>query len=624
MHFNKLYLSITLLLIGAIWVACVDIPTGPGTNVNPDIRSLVRFVNAADSVASGTIVVDDVPGPSINFLSASGYLDEASGTRHFSFAGAPSPAATVGLIAEQQSTVVVYKAKYGPTAFLNLAEGHMSKNNGVAGFAKVRFVNVATASADNLSFTTGSVTGENQSGSVAFATFRQYVQLTPDTMTFYVVSPATFIAQISSTTNADSGKVTATATSADGITYTVDIFCDNSKGFLTTAEFRDAAAGNAVVHTIDVSGQTVSFPEKTVSGANEVPPVTTTSTGTATFGLSRDEFTYSISVESDNTQGFYTGADFRQGVAGSNGPVISPIDVTGQQMSFDTTEVSGSNEVPAVVTAAGGFGTFTLSRDALEYSVTVHRDTTDTTFTAAHFHVGAVGVNGPVVKNITLDPWSAQDTTFTGTWSRSDPTQPLTDALIADIIAGNIYVNCHTTAHPGGAIRGQLHVQATTTNTFSGSWTPSSGLSAAMLDSLAQALVYVNFYTNAHPNGQIRAQVAPDARTENVFEAVWNDTTVVPNLLQHLNAGNIFFSFETAISGGNVQGTLTFDPSAGIPGVATLPSFNYEAGKMYTIIATGSGTNLQLTRFEDRRYGFSKPVAPPAKKGNQTSSASQK
>jgi hypothetical protein len=358
----------------------------------------------------------------------------------------------------------------------------------------------------------------------------------------------------------------------------------------------------------------MSFPTARLNGANEVPPVSTPDTATGTFSLTPVLFSYSINVTCVNSQGFYTQAHFHGAPAGVNGSIIRAIDVTGQSMSFDTAALSGANEVPPIPTAAEGTGTFTLTRNALQYSITVTRDSIDTTFTQAHFHRAIAGVTGPVVKNIIVGaPWSDVTRTFTGTWARTDTTQPLTDALIDDIIAGRIYVNFHTTARPSGAIRSQVVVKPTTNNVFSGTWTPTTGLTAAMTDSIAKSLLYVNFHSAANPGGQIRAQVAPNASTTNTYSGVWRDGSLTPALLKDLGEGRMFVNFESSRdASATVTGQLVFDPAGGTPGVASLASFNYEAGKMYTIIATGSGTGLELTRLEDRRSGAAKPATQPA------------
>jgi len=49
--------------------------------------------------------------------------------------------------------------------------------------------------------------------------------------------------------------------------------------------------------------------------------------------------------------------------------------------------------------------------------------------------------------------------TASGLWTSTD-SEPLTPALIDELLAGNIYINLHTAANPGGEIRGQVNVKA--------------------------------------------------------------------------------------------------------------------------------------------------------------------
>ena len=69
--------------------------------------------------------------------------------------------------------------------------------------------------------------------------------------------------------------------------------------------------------------------------------------------------------------------------------------------------------------------------------------------TAAHIHAGAAGTNGSVVVNFT--PSLTGSSPITGCVT-------VTNTLATQILANpaGYYVNVHTTAHPGGAIRGQL------------------------------------------------------------------------------------------------------------------------------------------------------------------------
>src|SRR5439155_17553221 len=74
--------------------------------------------------------------------------------------------------------------------------------------------------------------------------------------------------------------------------------------------------------------------------------------------------------------------------------------------------------------------------------------------TAAHFHNAAPGVNGAVVRAITAD---FVGNTAIGVWKATDAS-PLTPALITELLKGNLYLNVHTAANPGGEIRGQIRL----------------------------------------------------------------------------------------------------------------------------------------------------------------------
>lgn len=110
----------------------------------------------------------------------------------------------------------------------------------------------------------------------------------------------------------------------------------------------------------------------------------------------------------------------------------------------DALNLSGDKEVPPVTTTATGTGSIAVAADG---SVTGLVTTLGLMGTAAHIHVGAAGVNGPVIIPLT----KATD----NVWSVPPGTKLTADQLQA-YRAGGLYVNVHTEANKGGEIRSQL------------------------------------------------------------------------------------------------------------------------------------------------------------------------
>jgi hypothetical protein len=254
----------------------------------------------------------------------------------------------------------------------------------------------------------------------------------------------------------------------------------------------------------------------TLDGSQEVPPVTTTATGTGSFTLSSDLTRLKYVISYQGLSGTLTaGGHFHAAKPGFNGPIVKNIasggdpasaTISGTWSSTDATQpltpalveslltgrlyvnfhtatnpggqirgqvnlatgihftatLTGAQENPPVATLAGGTGAFVLTpdRNRILWDVT-YRQLSGALTAGGHFHVADSGRNGPVVKNIASggDPAS---NTLGGAWSTSDVTQPLTPALVDSLIAGKLYVNFHTAVNPGGEIRGQLKMQGGT------------------------------------------------------------------------------------------------------------------------------------------------------------------
>jgi len=124
--------------------------------------------------------------------------------------------------------------------------------------------------------------------------------------------------------------------------------------------------------------------------------------------------------------------------------------------------LTGSQEVPAVPTAASGFVTLTLTGNLL----TVNLSWTGLSAppAAGHIHCcAAFGINAPVVLPFTglVGPTVGTSGTYVNTFDLSNPAvfnnfAGGEAALIAGLNANQAYVNIHDAVYPGGEIRADV------------------------------------------------------------------------------------------------------------------------------------------------------------------------
>ena len=107
-------------------------------------------------------------------------------------------------------------------------------------------------------------------------------------------------------------------------------------------------------------------------------------------------------------------------------------------------KLTGDQEVPSNTSTAVGTGSIKIDAAG---NVSGSVAAPGMAGMAAHIHVGAAGVNGPVIIPLT---GSAGDT-----WTVPAGAK-LTDEQLAAYKAGNLYVNIHTAEHKGGEVRTQL------------------------------------------------------------------------------------------------------------------------------------------------------------------------
>jgi hypothetical protein len=131
-----------------------------------------------------------------------------------------------------------------------------------------------------------------------------------------------------------------------------------------------------------------------------------------------------------------------------------------------TAHLSGSEEVPAADTRATGQAIFRLSSDgeSLYYKLIVANIEN---VSMAHIHLAPAGVNGPVVAWLypgapppSLIPGRFSGVLAEGTITADSLVGPLAGMSLSDLVdaimAGNTYVNVHTSQYPGGEVRGQI------------------------------------------------------------------------------------------------------------------------------------------------------------------------
>jgi uncharacterized protein (TIGR03118 family) len=224
-----------------------------------------------------------------------------------------------------------------------------------------------------------------------------------------------------------------------------------------------------------------------LSGAAEVPPVTTAATGTGSLTLIGSQLYYNISYS--GLQGSAIAAHIHgpadptvsTGVliplntpSGTSGNISGTVSLNPTNMAYllagltyinihSTTNtggeirgqifpvqfaaaLSGANEVPASTTPGTGSGSMTIINSLLSYNITFTNLLSPAI--AAHIH----GPGTPSQNVGVIIPFSAPSAT-SGTISG---TAALTSQELADITSGLTYVNIHTTNYPGGEIRGQI------------------------------------------------------------------------------------------------------------------------------------------------------------------------
>ena len=405
----------------------------------------------------------------------------------------------------------------------------------------------------------------------------------------------------------------------------------------------------------------------TLNGAQETPPVITTASGTGSFDLSDDftELHYVITYQglSDTLS---AGGHFHRGKPGVAGGIIRNIATHGGAafgtvigtwkstdasqpltpalveslltgrvyVNFHTTanpggeirgqvelatslhfeaDLDGAQQSPPVVTTAGGTGVFVLdnSRTNIDYWLT-YRELSGALSAGGHVHTGAPGTNGNIAKDLAAGG-GASSATVKGSWKSTDGTQPLTPALVDSIIAGKSYANFHTTANPGGEIRGRLVLKGGIgfVASLEGSKeNPPTGSNATAVGSFVlnsarnqvdYALTYIGLASPLTAGGHIHAgspgrnggivrNLASTGDSANgTIAGVWKTTDLTQALTQalidSLFMGRLYANFHSsAFPGGETRGQLEMTTGAGF-------TARFDGNQENPVVATtGTGT----------------------------------
>ena len=239
----------------------------------------------------------------------------------------------------------------------------------------------------------------------------------------------------------------------------------------------------------------------------------------------------------------------------------SPAPVVTTTVTLSST-MSGDQELPPTLTGALGAGSLSLESPtrALSGSFTVN----GMTATAAHIHTGVLGANGPVIFPL------SETAAGSGIWvTAADAT--LTDAQITSLKAGGLYFNAHSTAFPGGEIRGQIGLNVKFASLNATQEVPTNGSTATgtgtlvvnPLTRVASGSITLTGMTAtaAHihlgATGANGAVIVPLVATGTGVFAVPANTVFTADQFKAYKQGNLYYNAHSAaFPGGEIRGQI--------------------------------------------------------------------
>lgn len=128
-----------------------------------------------------------------------------------------------------------------------------------------------------------------------------------------------------------------------------------------------------------------------------------------------------------------------------------------------TVHASGAEESPPNNSAASGSATFVLDQAQASMTFTVTFSGLEGPLTGAHIHRMTASPGGGAPAIGLAPPLGVTEATFSGTLTN------LSAATISDLLAGQYYLNIHSSEYPDGELRGTL-VQEPGTPALPVSW----------------------------------------------------------------------------------------------------------------------------------------------------------
>lgn len=197
-------------------------------------------------------------------------------------------------------------------------------------------------------------------------------------------------------------------------------------------------------------------------------------------------------------------------------------------------KLTGDQEVPAVTTPAIGVASFLLNGAHDSLCVTVTFTGLSSAVTGAHIHAGAPGVIGPVIKDLSASvTGNSIQTVIYGTDL---------SAHFKEYLAGQLYINVHTTNNKDGEIRGQIYLET--------DWSFVANLNGAQLVPSSSTTAYgLGIFNLSKDSSKIKFNIIAEAVSGPITEVRLNYGPKGVN-------GGLALSLTSFISGNTASGVI--------------------------------------------------------------------